>query len=424
MRDDEDVLELHPAKRRPSAVDWWVLAAMLVLGYLGIFLAHDLGEDAGLSPVLPQWADYAAFTLFTVPVVLRRVAPLLVCLGIGTSFAAFRLLEVPELTVSAVVLFLAIHAAGAYGRSPRTRTAVRSVALLAGALALVLAVAPAIEAVTVDVIIGLGFTLGINMAFYAAAWVLGDAARAQRVTQAQLVERAAELAAELAAEREKVAQQAVTEERVRIARELHDVVAHHVSVMGVQAAAARHVLDRDPARAAAAMTAVEGSAREAIEELQRLVAILRSDSEDGDAKPQPTLDDVDQLLVRSRETGLQVTLRRIGRSRPVPQAVALSVYRIIQEALTNARRHAPGAPVTVVLTHLEDDLQVEVVNGRATQSVTDPSPRGGRGLLGMRERVGLLGGTLTAGVLPDGGFRIAANFPSPAPAAALAGDGS
>lgn len=404
--DEEDLPPLTTAERRPSWGDWIALTVMLALGHLAIFLNQEFDQEFFASRLGGAW-DHLALVLLLAPVVLRRMAPVVVGLYVGIGFGVFRVLEVPEGTVSAIALFLAIHAVGAYGPTPAVRNGVRAIALLAGAVALAVALLQEAEAVSFDSAVVFAFTIGLNIAFYAVAWLLGDAARTQRITQAQLARRADELAVE----REKVAAQAVTEERVRIARELHDVVAHHVSVMGVQAAAARHVLDRDPGRAAEAMLHVEESGRQAVEELQRLVAILRSEVEDGVRLPQPTLDDLDRLVEGSRQAGLQVVVRRIGRARPVPSAVALSTYRIVQEALTNVRRHASGASATVVLTYLAESLQVEVVNTAAVGG-TPAGPGGGRGLLGMRERVGLLGGTLDVARLSGGGFRVSAEVPA------------
>jgi signal transduction histidine kinase len=213
-------------------------------------------------------------------------------------------------------------------------------------------------------------------------------------------------------EREERARRAVTDERLRIARELHDVVAHHVSVMGVQAGAARRVLAADPDRAAEALAAIEESGRQAVGELQKLVGFLRSADETNGMAPQPTMDDLPRLLDQTRATGLPVELRTIGAPRPVTASVALSIYRIVQEGLTNALKHAGPVPTTVVLTYGLDSLDVEIVNARGTLR---PSPGGGRGLLGMRERVAMLGGRFEAGATTDGGFRVAAGLPTMTP---------
>ena len=399
---------LTTAERRPSRVDLAVFAAMLLLGLLGIFLSHDLLDDDELGR-LPMWADYVAFVLVIVPVPVRRMAPAAVCLYVGVGFAVFRLLEVPEGAVSTVALFMAIHAAGAHVPDPTRRTWSRAIALTAGFLALFVQLAGDVELVGFETVVGLLFSVGINAGFYVAAWVLGDRDRHQRIDRAELSRRAEQLATE----REARAQQAVVAERVRIARELHDVVAHHVSVMGVQAAAARHVMAKDPERAAEALGTVESSARQAVEELQRLVGILREAPSDGIDAPQPTLDGLPALVDTLAAAGLPVELREIGRSPAMPDSVGLSAHRIVQEALTNVMRHAPGAETTVVLTHLAGVLQVEVVNGPAPAGATPAGPGGGRGLLGMRERAAMLGGTIEAGPLPRGGYRVAATLPLP-----------
>lgn len=406
---------LGDAERRPSPTDLWVGAAMLGLGVLGLFLAHDLGdpEDLGL---LPPWANYVAFVLLVAPVPFRRMAPAAICAAVGVGFAVFRMVGVPEGPVSSVALFIVIHAAGAHVADPRRRAWSRGVTLATGLIALAIGIASDLDVVGFEAVVATTLSLGINAAFYGAAYVLGDRDRDQRIAQAELASRAQELARE----REQRARQAVTAERVRIARELHDVVAHHVSVMGVQAAGARRVLDRDPARAAEALEHVEASGRQAVEELQRLVGVLREGAGDDGNAPQPTLDDVPRLIESMTNAGLSVDLRTIGRPRQIPSSVSLSAYRIVQEALTNVMRHAPGAPTTVVVSHLAGNVQVEVVNGPSTNGAAAAGPGGGRGLVGMRERAAMLGGSIQHGAVPRGGYRVAASLPiGPLPVEAL-----
>jgi signal transduction histidine kinase len=206
-------------------------------------------------------------------------------------------------------------------------------------------------------------------------------------------------------------------ERQRIARELHDVVAHHVSVLGVQAGAARVVLDRDPAASRAALENIESGARSALEEMHRLLGVLRDPAPEQPAvigpAPPPGLDAVEGLLDRARSAGLDVTYAEIGDRIPVPPGVALSAYRIVQEAVTNTLRHAAATRVDVRIRHLDAGLEVEVVDdGRAVPELSPPAgSRRGLGQTGMRERVALHGGELELGPRPDGGYRVRARFP-------------
>lgn len=395
-----------------------MVAAMLLLALLQLVIASDLldeGHEGRLSP----WANYLAVLLLIGPVAWRRVAPSAIALWIGVGFAVFRVLEVPEGPMSSIAVFLAVHAVGAYELERSRRDGVRLVVLAAGFAALTYSLVAGTDAVSFDSVVVVTLTVGLNVGFYITAWFLGDAARRERASGAELQRRAAQLAAE----RQKVAEQAVTQERVRIARELHDVVAHHVSVMGVQAAAARHVMARSPERAAEALAHVEEASRMAVEELQRLVGVLRSDAGDGVDAPQPTLSDLDTLLERMRAAGVAVQRRDIGRPRPLPASVELSAYRVVQEALTNVVRHAPGAGVTVVVSFLTDWLQVEIVNG-PPRSDHQASPGGGRGLIGMRERAAMHGGTFEHGALSRGGYQVRLRLPiapeTPVPGAAPA----
>ncbi|MEU2507084.1 sensor histidine kinase [Streptomyces sp. NPDC007863] len=213
------------------------------------------------------------------------------------------------------------------------------------------------------------------------------------------------------------ARRTLLEERARIARELHDVVAHHMSVITVQADSAPYRIPELPEAAREEFAAIAGSARESLAEMRRLLAVLRSDGSEGERAPQPGLDRLQQLVEATVRAGLPAELSLAagladGRTE-VPQAVGLSAYRIVQEALANVVRHAPGAPTRVSVR--EDGsglLTVLVVNGPATEPVSPLEGAGtGHGLVGMRERVRLTGGTLDTGPLPDGGFRVAARLP-------------
>jgi signal transduction histidine kinase len=244
-------------------------------------------------------------------------------------------------------------------------------------------------------------------------WLIGDNLRTRRAYLAQLNERAMLLERE----REEQAARAVTEERSRIARELHDVVAHHVSVMVVQAAGARSVIDRDPGEAAAALSAVESTGRQALVEMRRMVGVLRTGRWEDSRSPLPSLDRLDELLAQVREAGLPVELSVEGERRSLPAGVDLSAYRIVQEALTNSLRHAGKATSRVRLRYGRRDLAITIADdglgARAAAREADGHGRddGGHGLLGMRKRVALFGGRLEAGPGPSGGYVVAAWLP-------------
>ena len=216
--------------------------------------------------------------------------------------------------------------------------------------------------------------------------------------------RAAEARArELELERREV----VAAERSRIARELHDVIAHSVSVMTVQAGAAEEMLKVDPECAVEPVRAVQETGRQALVEMKRLVGMLRHGEEETGLAPQPGLADLERLVAQLRDAGLRVDLRVAGTPRPLPIGVDLSAYRIVQEALTNALKHAGGAPAVVTIRYRERELAVEVRDeGRAA-----PARGGGHGLVGMRERIGIFGGTFDAGPSESGGFAVRALLP-------------
>jgi len=224
--------------------------------------------------------------------------------------------------------------------------------------------------------------------------------------------RAAELEArtlELERDREQQAQAAIADERARIARELHDVVGHAISVMMVQAGAARLLVESDAPRARQALLHVEDAGREALSEMRRMLEVLRAQGDTDQLDPQPGLAHIEDLVVRNREVGLDVSVSVEGRPADVSPGVDLAAYRIVQEALTNVRKHGSSAAATVVLRYEPDALDVVVENdGPKLEPVRAP---GGHGIVGMRERVALYAGELTVGPRPEGGFAVHARLP-------------
>jgi signal transduction histidine kinase len=204
---------------------------------------------------------------------------------------------------------------------------------------------------------------------------------------------------------------AVAEERARIARELHDVVSHHVSVMTIQAGAAGKVIDAEPDLAREALSAIESSGRETMSELRHLLGVLNPGPDDDVLHPQPGLDQVDQLIATVRQAGLPVTSRCTAVS--LPRGLDLTAYRVVQEALTNALRYAPGAATDVAVTTAPGELVIEVVNDAAPALSPVPGAAGsGTGLIGLAERLRLYGGTLETGRRAGGGFRLTARVPT------------
>jgi signal transduction histidine kinase len=233
------------------------------------------------------------------------------------------------------------------------------------------------------------------------AWMIGYSVRQRRAYIEMLQVQAAS--------------SAVEQERLRIARELHDVVAHSMSVIAVQAGFGEYVIDSNPADARKALGTIQATSREALAELRRMLGALRQ-QEAGVASltPEPRLADLDRLIERSRAAGIEVSLVRTGTARDLPVGLDVSAYRIIQEALTNVVRHAGGgAQCAVAIGYGTDTLLIEVVDNGGLGHVQHHSPGSGHGLIGMRERAHLCGGELSAGPLPHGGFGVSARLPTP-----------
>ncbi|WP_406841278.1 sensor histidine kinase [Streptomyces sp. AHU1] len=321
------------------------------------------------------------------------------------------------MTAQAVVLFLLAL------RSP-TRVAVGALSLTALAtyllqdLAVRPAYSPAVPVVgpSIRPSIGLSYhpTGALALVVFAVVVLLGTALRGRREARTQLVEQAS-------LTEEERARRTVLEERSRIARELHDVVAHHMSVISIQAQVAPHLVENPTDELKENLEGIRQNALEALTELRRVLGVLRSENPEDpyglgtgagvapDA-PQPTLGRLDALVENTRAAGLDVTTEIAGERLPLAPGVELSAYRIIQEALSNALRHAPGSAVKVELWHFPRGLQVRVVNSRPRHPAP-PSPGAGHGLLGMRERVAMLGGTLMTSETSCGGFAVVAFLP-------------
>jgi signal transduction histidine kinase len=339
---------------------------------------------------------YALVLLHTLPLAARRRFPGIVLALVVASGLAFAALGLPPDTL-AVAILVAVYSVAAYGS--------RWVALAGLALA---------EAGLAAVQLTPGRTGAdtwvINMGVVAATWLLGHFAHNYRAYAARLEERTAEL--EQA--RTELARRAVVEERLRLARELHDVVAHAMSVIAVQSGVGAHVATTQPKEARRSLTAIEATSRAALTELRRLLGVLRQEDEpQGALAPVPGLANLDSLLAEVAEAGLAVKLQVHGTRPPLPAGVDLSAYRIVQEALTNVVKHAGPARAQVVVGYRDHEVTVEVTDdGRGAVPPTGEGRAGtGHGLIGMRERVAAFGGDLEASPGPDGGFRVAARLP-------------
>jgi signal transduction histidine kinase len=378
------------AAERPLAVDS-ALAAGALLVELVIAGAVRPDED---------WVAVAGFSVLgAVGIALRRVAS---WWAVGLTLASLAsVIVVGRSSLTSVLASVVLTYTFAARSTLRTALAaavalwvpVLVVGMIAGRFAGETGPSPAL--------------LVLNYALLAAvAFFVGRSVNNRRASTRALEERARTAEAN----QEALAAQAVAEERRRIARELHDVVAHHVSVMGVLATGARRVLRRDPDSADEALSTIEGTSRTTLRELRRLLDVLRTEAEPAaDLAPQPGLAAIEALAEQVREAGLPVRLDVRGTPAPLDPGVALTIYRIVQEALTNALKHAGTATAVVRLDFGVSWLVVEVADtGRG------PTPDGGRlghGLVGMRERVALYGGTLRTGPRPGGGFRVYARMP-------------
>jgi signal transduction histidine kinase len=385
------------SRRLPASA--WVFDSALALVAASVPMAFfaSMPVPSGV-PVGMLAVGYALVLLHTLPLAARRRFPGTV-LGISVaSGLAIGALFMPPETLGPAIL-VAVYSVAAYGD--------RWVALagLAAAELGLAAVQLTWTAQFEDPFAWVPFALIVG-----AAWLLGHFVGDRHVYAARLEERTAEL--EQA--REELARRAVTEERLRLARELHDVVAHSMSVIAVQSGVGAHIAESRPEEVGKALAAIEATSRATLEELRRLLGVLRQDSEpQASLAPVPGLADLDSLLAEVAKAGLAVRLRVEGTPSPLPAGVDLSAYRIVQEALTNVVKHAGPAQAQVTIGYRDQDVTVEVTDDGRGAAAPAGDGRGGtgHGLVGMRERVAAFGGDLETGPRPGGGFRVAARLP-------------
>lgn len=383
------------ARGRWATVREPVLDATLA-GLLWVGMAVDLATRpivAGQSPSTPTAYLWAA--VIAGPVVVHRQFPVLAMLVssaamVGYSFGRYS--AFPGYTTFALVFAVALHAG-------RRRALVVYLGGLAG-LSLALLLQPA-EVATASSWISTFLTVTV-------AWLAGENLRSRRTRRREELEGARRQAEQKAEE----ARRAISDERLRIARDLHDVVAHSMSVIAVQAGVAHHVIDQRPEMARDALGSIEVTAREGLVEMRRLLGLLRSESEatDHDGMTPEGLRDIDRLLSQFRTAGVRVEMSGLHHTSDLPPALDISAYRIIQEGLTNVLRH--GGPVAHLrVSRSPTELSIEIRDEGHPQRSGPLTPGSGHGLTGIRERAALFGGAVQADPQPDGGFRLAVELP-------------
>jgi signal transduction histidine kinase len=378
---------------RVRRMNLWVLDALLATAFLVLVLVGHFtaSGDAGVDYRDPDAFSVVLSLAAAVPYYFRRHAPLAVLL---ISETAVVVLTVRDYQTGAApsVLLVGLFTVAAWSN---VRDRVIGVTAMAIGLTIV-AVSGIPGAGGADVV--------FNVVFYSAAYLFGSTMRNRRLYSEQLEARADALEKERAEE----AKRAVAEERLRIAQELHDVVAHSMGVIAVQAGVGAHVIDTDPDEAKKSLDAISRTSRSTLAEIRRMLGVLRDD-ESASYEPAPGLADLDRLVRDVRGAGLDVDVRKEGPRTELPPGVDFTAYRIVQEALTNVLKHAGRARASVLVGYEEGALRLEIVDdGRG---VNGQAAAGGHGLMGMRERVGVYGGSFEAGPRTGGGFRVAVRLP-------------
>jgi signal transduction histidine kinase len=353
----------------------------------GAFLVFTVAEAVFRNDVTSPVLHVAVAGVAMVVLAWRRSYPI----GVAVWVVATNVAINPEGEFSTLLsLVLVCYTIGAETESPRSYAGLAVVVLTFTAVSVSEGIVPS--------------DVAAALVFFVGPWSVGVAVR-QKVAR---TEEAVARADRLEREREAEAAVAAAEERTRIARELHDIVSHSISVVTIQTQAVRRRLGPEHAKEAADLAAVEATAREALAEMRRLFGVLRSEGESASLMPQPGLHELDRLVAQVRGSGLDVEVRVAGDPYDLPPGVDLAAYRIVQEALTNALRHSGAQLARVVLRYGPTRLDIEVEDeGRGLATVTT----GGHGLVGVRERVALYGGTVDIGPGETGGVRLAASLP-------------
>ncbi|WP_243695330.1 sensor histidine kinase [Agromyces protaetiae] len=415
---------VRPRPTRAQIRNDAVLAAAILVGSL---VSAVLFRTAGVALELPAWSVPVWAVAIALPLAFRRIAPEIVALVVAAVFMIGGQIGVGDTLFANIALFMAVYSVGAWGRSRLRVLVVRTIIVVAmfGWLFWWLIISSNAPDYLPDLSRSGGpfspyvafalIQILTNLLYFGGAWYFGDTAYRSARERTALEQRTRELADE----RERAREQAVALERLRIARELHDVVAHHVSVIGVQAGAARRVLDRDPALAAESLSAIEQSAREAVAELHGLLGTLRSGDSDAspatgpiDAAPHG-VDELPSLANEASANGLPTEFSVVGDPVPTSGLIGVTAYRLVQEALTNVRKHGgAGATADVRVRWSDDILELEVCDtGVGAIATAGRAGGAGLGLVGMRERVAAAGGELEAGPRRRGGYLVRASLP-------------
>lgn len=374
------------APPRPPLSDVTIAVALALAGAAEVLLVSEIDAPATLPFVLG----------ISLPLAWRRTAPLAAALLVLGSELAMVIGSTPVTSIDAILLPIPAFVIALYSLGAHTAL-VRAATGLGIALAVVWFSIFANEGPGVE-------NLAFGLVVVSAPWLAGRMVRRRTEQAVALALRAQDLERSQA-EREAAA---VAEERTRIARELHDIIAHSVSVMTIQAGAVEEVLDSDPEKARAAAGSIRHTGRQALVDLRRLLGLLREQDADPEGLvPQPGLADLDGLINQVRSAGIEIKLDVEGTPRPLPPAVDLSAFRLVQEALTNTLKHARASTAVVGVRYAADALHIEVVD----DGVGGNGAGKGHGLVGMRERIALYGGKLEYGRRSNGGFRVHALLP-------------
>jgi signal transduction histidine kinase len=368
--------------------------AVVLLGAALASLELELNRGGQNSPTKPLWQLVPLILLIMLPLLARRQFPFGAPVASALAFAAASFVDGRLIPFSFFLFLTVLVVCFLFGMLAQRRQALLGLGIVLICAAVVTGNDPAGQ---------FGDLFFVYLAFI-ASWLggFGLGLKFRQVTAAE------ERAARFEREREERALAAVTEERARIARELHDVVGHSVSVMTVQASAVRRLLRPEQQKEREALLVVERTGREALAEMRRMVGVLRRPEEAPALAPQPSLQYLEKLVEQAREAGMPVELRVEGDPRPLPAGVDLTAYRLVQEGLTNALKHARAERAQVLVRYSADDIEVTVSDdGRGAGS----GDGGGHGLVGMRERVAVYGGELEAGPRPEGGYRLRARLP-------------